>query len=101
MKVGLFCIIANKNNKIVANSTTKKVKSDFELAIVDLVRQKRRENKLTQENVAICLNVTPGYIGQIESLTEPSMYTHDQLNILAIEMDCSPKDFYPEHPAKK
>src|SRR3954462_2755268 len=101
MKVGLFCIIANKNNKIVANSTTKKVKSDFELAIVDLVRQKRRENKLTQENIAICLNVTPGYIGQIESLTEPSMYTHDQLNILAIEMDCSPKDFYPEHFAKK
>jgi transcriptional regulator with XRE-family HTH domain len=84
----------------VANSTTKKVKSDFELAIVDLVRQKRRENKLTQENIAICLNVTPGYIGQIESLTEPSMYTHDQLNILAVEMDCSPKDFYPENAVK-
>ena len=101
MKIGLFCIIANKNNKIVANSNTKKGKSNFELAIVDLVRQKRRENKLTQENIATCLNVTPGYIGQIESLTEPSMYTHDQLNILAIEMDCSPKDFYPEGAVKK
>src|SRR5688572_8351274 len=97
MKIGLFCIIANKNNKIVANSTTKKSKSNFELAIVDLVRQKRRDNKLTQENIATCLNVTPGYIGQIESLTEPSMYTHDQLNILALEMDCSPQDFYPKN----
>ena len=85
----------------MANSTTKKVKSNFELAIVDLVRQKRRENKLTQENIATCLDVTPWYIGQIESLTEPSMYTHDQLNVLAIEMDCSPKDFYPEKPVKK
>ena len=85
----------------MANITTKKGKSSFELAIVDLVRQKRRDNKLTQENIATCLNVTPGYIGQIESLTEPSMYTHDQLNILAIEMDCSPKDFYPEESVKK
>jgi transcriptional regulator with XRE-family HTH domain len=85
----------------VANYTTKKGKSNFELAIVDLVRQKRRENKLTQENIATCLNVTPGYIGQIESLTEPSMYTHDQLNMLAQEMDCSPKDFYPENAINK
>jgi len=85
----------------VANSTTKKGKSNFELAIVDLVRQKRREHKLTQENIATCLNVTPGYIGQIESLTEPSMYTHDQLNILALEMECSPKDFYPDKAINK
>ena len=85
----------------MAKSVAKKSKSKFELAIVDLVRQKRRENKLTQENIATCLDVTPGYIGQIESLTEPSMYTHDQLNVLAIEMECSPKDFYPENPVKK
>lgn len=84
----------------MAKAVAKKNKSKFELEIVDLVRQKRRENKLTQENIATCLNVTPGYIGQIESANEPSMYTHDQLNILAIEMDCSPKDFYPEEPIK-
>ncbi len=75
---------------------SKKVKSEFELKIVQLVLQKRRENNLTQENIATCLNVTPGYIGQIESLNEPSMYTHDQLNVLAKEMECSPKDFYPK-----
>jgi len=79
----------------MAKAANKKTKSKFELEIVDLVRLKRNENKLTQENIASCLNVTPGYIGQIESRTEPSMYTHDQLNILAIEMECSPKDFYP------
>lgn len=84
----------------MAKSITKKGKSKFELEIVDLVRQKRRDNKLTQENIATCLNVTPGYIGQIESANEPSMYTHDQLNVLAIEMDCSPKDFYPERASK-
>jgi transcriptional regulator with XRE-family HTH domain len=56
----------------VANSTTKKGKSNFELAIVDLIRQKRKQNKLTQENIATCLDVTTGYIGQIESLTKPS-----------------------------
>lgn len=74
----------------------KKKKSGFELEIVKLVLQKRRDNNLTQENVASCLNVTPGYIGQIESLNEPSMYTHDQLNLLAKEMECSPKEFYPK-----
>lgn len=35
------------------------------------------------------------------SLTEPSMYTPDQLNMLAIEMECSPKDFYPENASTK
>jgi transcriptional regulator with XRE-family HTH domain len=80
--------------------TGKKGKSNFELEIVDLVRQKRRQMKLTQEYIANCLDVTPGYIGQIESQTEPSMYTHDQLNLLSIEMECSPKDFYPEKSIK-
>jgi transcriptional regulator with XRE-family HTH domain len=81
--------------KFVAKAAKKKGKSKFELEIVDLVRQKRRENKLTQENIATILNVTPGYIGQIESKNEPSMYTHDQLNVLAMEMECSPREFYP------
>ena len=84
----------------MAKAVSKKTKSKFELEIVDLVRLKRNENKLTQENIASCLNVTPGYIGQIESSNEPSMYTHDQLNTLAIEMECSPKDFYPSKTTK-
>jgi len=39
----------------------KKTKSKFELEIVGLVRQKRNENKLTQENIAMYLNVTGIY----------------------------------------
>lgn len=92
------------------------------------LRQKRRENKLTQENIATCLNVTPRYIGQIESLTEPSIwemtqaslshalnmadsfvsnveslkrrdkYNVNHLNQLAKIFKCSPKDFLPEKP---
>lgn len=84
----------------MAKAVNKKRKSKFELEIVDLVRQKRRENKLTQENIAEILSVTPGYIGQIESNNEPSMYTHDQLNLLAVEMECSPKEFYPNKVVK-
>jgi transcriptional regulator with XRE-family HTH domain len=52
--------------------------------------------KLNQKMIAKAIGVTDGYIGQIESLKSPSMYSYDQLNELAKFFECSPKDFMPE-----
>ncbi|TZF85863.1 helix-turn-helix transcriptional regulator (plasmid) [Pedobacter sp. BS3] len=71
-------------------------KSAFELAIVDRVREMRKKYKKSQTYIAMILDVTDGYIGQIESTKSASMYTYDQLNKIAIEFNCSPKDFMPE-----
>jgi len=71
-------------------------KSKFEIAIVDNVKAVRTKNGLTQDDIAAFLNVTRGFIGQIESPNSASKYNFDHLNTLAREMNCSPKDFMPE-----
>ncbi len=74
------------------------IKTEIEVAIVDLVRKKRKSLKKRQEDVSEILGVTVGYIGQIESNKSKSMYSYDQLNLIAKEFGCSLKDFMPEKP---
>ncbi|PLK45778.1 helix-turn-helix domain-containing protein [Emticicia sp. TH156] len=73
-----------------------KVKSAFELAIVENVKKKRKELNRPQSYIAMILDVSDGYVGQIESRNYPSMYSLNQLNIIAKDFECSPKDFMPE-----
>lgn len=73
-------------------------KSKIEEAIVDNTILIRKNNKKTQRDIANVLNVSPGYIGQVESTKSSSMYSYDQLNELAKFFNCSPKDFMPEKP---
>lgn len=79
-------------------SKEKKVKSKTEWEIVKLVKERRTLKKMSQAKLATFLEVTNGYIGQIEMENSPSMYTYDQLNKLAIFLECSIKDFVPEQP---
>ncbi|WP_157257995.1 helix-turn-helix domain-containing protein [Pedobacter ginsenosidimutans] len=71
------------------------MKSNFELAIVENVKRIRNQHKKYQPYIAMVLEVTDGYIGQIESVRSASMYSFDQLNKIAQEFNCSPKDFMP------
>jgi transcriptional regulator with XRE-family HTH domain len=71
-------------------------KSAFEIAVIDQVKKVRTKLGYTQDDLAMFLDVTRGFIGQIESPTEESKYNLDHLNKLAIEMECSPKEFMPD-----
>lgn len=73
-------------------------KSDFELAVIQKVKEIRENRKLGQRDIAALLGVTEGFIGQIESPNNGSKYNLNHLNILAKELECSPKDFLPEKP---
>jgi transcriptional regulator with XRE-family HTH domain len=73
-------------------------KSKFDQAVVDLVKAMRESKKLSQDQLAEYLDVTRGYIGQVESPLSRSKYNLNQLNRLAYAMDCSPRDFIPEQP---
>lgn len=73
-------------------------KTAIELKIIEIVRERRKANQLSQAKLAKVLNVTPGYIGQIEMDDSPSMYSYYQLNELAKYFECSPRDFFPEDP---
>ena len=73
-------------------------KSKFETFIINKILEVRIEKGLTQEDIAIILNVSRGFIGQIESSNFPTKYSLDQINLLAKEFKCSPKDFMPDKP---
>jgi transcriptional regulator with XRE-family HTH domain len=85
----------------LARRMAKTYKTKFQLEVVNLVKEIRTKKGFSQDDIAFFLNVTRGYIGQIESINSSSKYTLDQLNILAFEMKCSPKDFIPEHAIEK
>jgi transcriptional regulator with XRE-family HTH domain len=73
-------------------------KSKFELAIIDKVRELRIQRNFTQDDIAAILNISRGFVGQIESPNSESKYSLNHLNKLALEMGCSPQDFIPERP---
>lgn len=76
-------------------------KTVIEIEIVKLTISKRTSFKVSQGKIAEVLNVTRGYIGQVEMASSSSMYSYNQLNELAIFFKCSPKDFMPENAIKK
>ncbi|SEN29064.1 hypothetical protein SAMN05216436_11435 [bacterium A37T11] len=76
-------------------------KSKFELEIVTSSITIRVKHGKSQAYIAMILNVSEGYIGQVESPNFPSMYTHDQLNAIAIDLGISPQEFYPNHAIKQ
>lgn len=76
----------------------KNLKSNFATFIINKIREKRIEKGLSQDDIAIILNVSRGFIGQIESSNFPSKYSLDQINLIAREFKCSPKDFMPDEP---
>ena len=53
---------------------------------------------LEQDDLAIHLDVSNGFVGQIESPNHIAKYNTSHLNELAKLFKCSPKDFMPEKP---
>jgi len=79
----------------------KQLKSNFEWNIINRIREMRQQKGFSQEHLAATLDVTRGFIGQIETPLSPSKYSLDQLNALARLFKCSPKDFMPDKPIKE
>ena len=98
LSIKFLALTKNKTSKFCALCNTMGMKSNFELAIVENVKKIRNLHKKSQPYIAMILDVSDGYIGQIESSKSSSMYSYDQLNKIALEFNCSPKDFFPEEP---
>ncbi len=71
-------------------------KTRFDIAIADRVRDMRLERGFTQRYIASVLGVSPGFIGQVESTNSETKYSLSQLNRLAKEFECSPREFLPD-----
>ena len=70
-------------------------KSGIELYVIQKVKEKREYAGLTQADLAFKLDVSLGFIGQVESSNYPAKYNLNHLNKLAEIFSCSPKDFLP------
>ena len=76
----------------------KNLKKKIDWYIINQVKEMRTDRGLDQSDIAIHLNVSNGFIGQIESPNYRSKYNNQHLNELAKLFKCSPKDFMPEKP---
>jgi transcriptional regulator with XRE-family HTH domain len=76
------------------------LKTDIEAYVINKVKEKREALNLSQSELAAELNVSNGFIGQVESSKYPAKYNLNHLNKLAIIFKCSVKDFIPDIPFK-
>jgi hypothetical protein len=88
----------DKGFGVLASTMAVAKKSKFEMAVIDLVRQKRMDKKLSQNMIAAFIGTHRSYIGQVESPENHQKYNLDHLNMIADAMGCSPKEFIPDNP---
>ena len=75
---------------------TRNVKSKIDQYIISQVKKIRIAKGMTQEDIAVHLDLSTGFIGHIESPTYRAKYNAQHLNELAKLFKCSPRDFWPE-----
>ncbi len=73
-----------------------KLHSEIEQHVINVVRKKRISMGISQKELAFLLEVSVGFIGDIENPRYRAKYNLNHLNELAKILDCSPKDFLPE-----
>lgn len=72
--------------------------SDIEQFVIDEVKKRRVEKNISQKELAYHLDTSIGFIGNVENPRYRAKYNIKHLNELAKILNCSPKDFLPQHP---
>jgi transcriptional regulator with XRE-family HTH domain len=75
----------------------KTLHNEIEQYVIDTVRKMRIEKKMSQKDLAFDLDVSVGFIGDVENPKFRAKYNLKHLNELAKIFKCSPKDFLPEN----
>lgn len=76
----------------------RKTDKSIEQYVIDIVKSKRVKAKLSQSDLAYLLELSPGFIGKVESLNFQTKYNLNHINKLSKIFNCSPKDFLPNKP---
>lgn len=70
----------------------------IEQYVIDTVRKMRIEKNVSQKELAYSLNLSIGFIGDVESPKSRAKYNLSHINKLAEYFECSPKIFLPDTP---
>jgi len=68
----------------------------IEKYVINKVKQRRTELGISQAELDHLLDVSEGFIGNIENPNYPEKYNLRHLNDLAKILKCAPKDFLPD-----
>lgn len=71
------------------------MKSEIDLFVIRKIKTKRLELGISQRGIADILEVSAGFIGQVESKKYDVKYSVHQLYLIAKEFECSVADFFP------
>jgi transcriptional regulator with XRE-family HTH domain len=72
--------------------------SPIEQFVIDAVKSKRVERGWSQKELSYQLDLSLGFIGDIENPKYRAKYNLNHINELAKVFNCSPRDFLPEKP---
>ena len=72
--------------------------SPVEQFVIDKVREMRIERDISQRDLAYQLDISSGFIGDVETVKSRAKYNINQLNEIAKIFKCSIKDFFPDEP---
>jgi transcriptional regulator with XRE-family HTH domain len=72
--------------------------TQIENFVIDRSKEKRQLAGYSQAELAALLEVSPGFIGKVESRKYSTKYNLNHINRLALIFKCSPKDFLPNQP---
>ncbi len=70
--------------------------SKIEQFVINRVKEVRLEKGISQAELARLLDVSEGFIGNVENKNYRAKYNIKHLNELAKIFKCSPRDFLPE-----
>lgn len=74
--------------------------SAIEMHVIDKVREMRKMKNISQAELAYMIDVTPSFIGHVESMRKGKVYNLDHINAIAEALNCSPRDLLPEKPMR-
>lgn len=78
-------------------STMKKSNtSEIEDYVINAVKERRIKKGLSQAGLAHLMDVSEGFIGNVESPNYRAKYNLNHINQLAKILDCSPRDLLPK-----
>lgn len=69
----------------------------IEYYVINKVKELRLLNNLSQADLAYKINLSPGFIGKIESFKYGSKYNLNHINEISKALNISPKELIPDN----
>ncbi len=73
---------------------------EIERYVIRRIKEIRESESITQEELSLSIGKNIGFISQIEAPSKKAKYNLIHLNLIAIALGCSIKDFLPDEPIR-